>query len=48
MTDDKEIVLTEKRYQSLLADLHKLINEGRTKAQNAMNRDCLLYTSRCV
>jgi endonuclease YncB( thermonuclease family) len=47
MADDKEIVLSEKRYQSLLSDLHKLINEGRTKAQSAMNRELMTTYWNC-
>lgn len=42
MSENKnEMVLSEKRYQSLLTDLHKLINEGRAKAQAAMNRELM-------
>ena len=41
MPGDKELVLSEKRYQSLLSDLHRLINEGRPMAQTAMNRELM-------
>jgi endonuclease YncB( thermonuclease family) len=35
----KELVLSDGKYSRLVADLNKLINEGRSKAQNAANRE---------
>jgi endonuclease YncB( thermonuclease family) len=41
------MVISDSRYQRLLADLHKLINQGRAKAQAAMNRELMLTYWNC-
>ena len=47
MPDDKEMILSEKQYQSLCSDLDKLINQGRARAQSAMNRELMLTYWNC-
>jgi hypothetical protein len=47
MADDKDMVLSEKQYQSLYSDLDKLINQGRARAQSAMNRELMLTYWNC-
>ena len=42
-----DMVISDSRYQRLLADLHKLINQGRAKAQAAMNRELMLTYWNC-
>ena len=47
MADDKDMVLSEKQYQSLYSDLDMLINQGRARAQSAMNRELMLTYWNC-
>lgn len=47
MVDDKQIVLSETHFQSLLADLNKLINEGRAKAQASLSRELMTTYWNC-
>ena len=42
-----DLVISDSRYQRLLADLNKLINQGRAKAQAAMNRELILTYWNC-
>lgn len=37
----KDLILSDGRYQNLLTDLRKLINQGRAKAQAAMNQELM-------
>ena len=47
MTSDNEIVLSEKQYKGRYSDLNKLINDGRARAQSAMNRELMLTYWNC-